>query len=162
MNKYFWTWLLSCACYAAGIIILVVVNTTNVRSVAYLSSEVCQVAALVGTVYACNTIKNIPHHYFALKYGIICIGFFTVYMYYYGVTQGVYVLLLVFKLVAVIMILYIILVKWDFQFIIKVLGLLVFGVSGLFLSLYDFLIYGNENTPQVILWLCGSLSSADA
>ena len=50
MNKYFWTWLLSCACYAAGIIILVVVNTTNVRSVAYLSSEVCQVAALVGTV----------------------------------------------------------------------------------------------------------------
>ena len=128
MNKYFWTWLLSCACYAAGIIILVVVNTTNVRSVAYLSSEVCQVAALVGTVYACNTIKNIPHHYFALKYGIICIGFFTVYMYYYGMTQGVYVLLLVFKLVAVIMILYIILVKWDFQFIIKVLGLLVFGL----------------------------------
>ena len=157
MNKYFWTWLLSCACYAAGIIILVVVNTTNVRSVAYLSSEVCQVAALVGTVYACNTIKNIPHHYFALKYGIICIGFFTVYMYYYGVTQGVYVLLLVFKLVAVIMILYIILVKWDFQFIIKVLGLLVFGVSGLFLSLYDFLIYGNENTPQVILWLCAGM-----
>ena len=157
MNKYFWTWLLSCACYAAGIIILVVVNTTNVRSVAYLSSEVCQVAALVGTVYACNTIKNIPHHYFALKYGIICIGFFTVYMYYYGGTQGVYVLLLVFKLVAVIMILYIILVKWDFQFIIKVLGLLVFGVSGLFLSLYDFLIYGNENTPQVILWLCAGM-----
>ena len=107
---------MSCVSYAAGIIILVIVNTTSVRSFAYLSSEVCQVAALVGTVYACNLIKNIPHNYFALKYGIICTGFFAVYMYYYGVTQGVYVLLLVFKLAAVIMILYIILVKWDFQF----------------------------------------------
>lgn len=154
MNKYFWTWLMSCVCYAAGIIILVIVNTSNVRSVAYLSSEICQVAALLGTVYACNQIKNIPHNYFALKYGIICVGFFAVYMYYYGVTQGVYVLLLVFKLAAVIMILYIILVKWDFSLFIKLLGLLVFGVSGLFLSLYDFLIYDNENTPQVILWLC--------
>lgn len=157
MNKYFWTWLMSCVSYAAGIIILVIVNTTSVRSFAYLSSEVCQVAALVGTVYACNLIKNIPHNYFALKYGIICTGFFAVYMYYYGVTQGVYVLLLVFKLAAVIMILYIILVKWDFQFYIKLLGLAVFGASGLFLCLYDFLIYDNENTPQVILWLCAGI-----
>ena len=54
-------------------------------------------------------------------------------------------LLLVFKLAAVIMILYIILVKWDFQFYIKLLGLAVFGASGLFLCLYDFLIYDNEN-----------------
>ena len=157
MNKYFWTWLLSCVCYAAGIIILVIVNTTNVRSFAYLSSEVCQVAALVGTVYACNLIKNIPHHYFAMKYGIICAGFFAVYMYYYGVTQGAYVLMLVFKLAAVIMILYIILLKWDFQFLIRLLSFLVFGVSGLFLCLYDFLIYDNEDTPQVILWLCAGI-----
>ena len=56
MNKYFWTWLMSCVFYAAGIIILVIVNTTSVRSFAYLSSEVCQVAALVGTVYALSLI----------------------------------------------------------------------------------------------------------
>ncbi len=157
MNKYFWTWLMSCVCYAAGIIILVIVNTSNIRSFAYLSSEVCQVAALVGTVYACNLIKNIPHNYFALKYGIICMGFFTVYMYYYGVTQGVYVLMLVFKLAAVIMILYIILIKWNFRFFIKLPSFLIFGTSGLFLSLYDFLIYDNENTPQVIIWLCAGI-----
>ncbi len=157
MNKYFWAWLLSCGFYAAGIIILVVVNTVNVRSVAYLSSEICQVAALVGTVYACNLIRNIPRNYFALKYGIICTGFFAVYMYYYGVTQGVYVLMLIFKLVAVIIILYIILIKWDFRLPVRLLSLIVFGVSGLFLSLYDFLIYDNEDTPQVILWLCAGI-----
>lgn len=158
MNKYFWTWLLSCVFYAAGIIILVIVNTVNIRSITYLSSEICQVAALVGTVYACSLIRNIPRNYFALKYGIICTGFFVVYMYYYGITQGVYVLMLIFKLVAVIIILYIILIKWDFRLTVRLLSLAVFCLSGIFISLYDFLIYDNYDTPQIIMWLCLGIS----
>lgn len=143
----------SCICYALGIIVMVETNSVSVLSLGYVSSEVFQIGSLLAALYACNSIDNIPHNYFIVKYGIIFMGFFSTYIYYYGVNQGVYVFMLGFKLVAVVIILYTIIVKWKFNIYIKVISILAFGSGGIYLSLYDFFIYGSSGYSRGILYV---------
>lgn len=154
MNKYFWTWQISCVCYALGIIIFGGGSAVNIFSIGYLCGEIFQVSALLGTIYACSLIQNIPYNYFAVKYGLICIGFFAVDIYFYGINESIYVVMLVFKLLAVIIVLYTIFVKWNGAQGIKAAAGAVFGLSGIYLSLYNFFIYGNTNTPECIFYIC--------
>lgn len=154
MNKYFWTWQISCICYALGIIIFGEGSATNIFSIGYLCSEVFQVSALLGIIYACNMIENIPHNYFIVKYGIIFVGFFAVYIFCYGVNESIYIIMLVFKLLAVVIVMYIIFIKWSVNRGIKAAASLVLGISGIYLSLYNFFIYENNNTPECIFYIC--------
>lgn len=154
MNKYFWTWQISCVCYALGIIIFGGGSAVNIFSIGYLCGEIFQVSALLGTIYACSLIQNIPYNYFAVKYGLICIVFFAVDIYFYGINESIYVVMLVFKLLAVIIVLYTIFVKWNGAQGIKAAAGAVFGLSGIYLSLYNFFIYGNTNTPECIFYIC--------
>ncbi len=140
-------------CYVLGLVIMAETSAVSILSIGYISSEVFQIGALVSALYACNLIDNIPHNYFIVKYGIIFMGFFSVYIYYDGVNQGVYVFMLGFKMIAVIIIIYTIIIKWKFNMAIKLAAIAVFGSSGAYLSLYDFFIYGTSEYRDAIVYM---------
>lgn len=152
MNKYFFIWMLSCVCYGLGIMMLAAGDIVEIISVKYIGSEIFQISALLGTLYACDNIDNIPHNYFTVKYGAILIIFFTLYIYYFDASGDVYVIMLMFKLVAVIMIIYTIVIKWDFSLGIKAASVCMLGAMGIYLSFYDFLVYGLDDPGQMTIY----------
>ncbi len=154
MNKYFWTWLLSGVCWAMGIGILAVTNAIQMLSIGYICSEVFQIIALLMMFFACNLLENIPQNYFIVKYGILMLVFFIVYASFYTLNQNVYIVMLLFKGIIVIMVLYTIIVKWHSSIGYKIMAIAVLAISGTFLSVYDFCIYGNPNNPQIVIFLC--------
>lgn len=153
MNKYFYIWMTSCVCYALGIIMQVMGNTEDILSAKYIVSEIFQIGALLCTLYACNLIENIPQNYFTLKYSIVLFGFFTVYLYYFPADQDTYVIMFMFKLVVVIMIIYIMIIKWNFSRITKIISMITFGSMGIYMSFYDFLVYGKEGIYDIMVYV---------
>lgn len=151
MNKYFYIWMTSCVCYALGIVMQVMGDTTDIFSVRYIGSEIFQLGALLCTLYACNIIENIPQNYFTLKYSVVLLGFFIVYVYYFSTGQDIYVIMLMFKIVVVIMLIYTIVVKWDFPMQIKAVSILIPGSMGIYISFYDFLVYGSSISHRTLI-----------
>ena len=153
MNKYFVTWMLSCTCYAMGMIVLAELKTADVLSAGYICGEMFQIVALLATLYACNMIENIPHNFFIVKYSVLCTGVFFVYAYYVEINPGVYIFMLLLKLIVVIIVIYVIMVKWSLKVWGKIGTAGIFGCSGIYLSAYDFLIYGDTDGAHSLLFL---------
>jgi len=155
MNRFFWTWLVSGALYALGITVVAITNSSSVMSAGYISNELFQIGALLMIYYACNLIDNIPHNLFALKYGVIMLLFFIVYGIAFKIDQSLYLVTLIFKLMIVVMIIYAIIVKWRFNHAIKIVSIIIFGLSGSYLSFYDFLLYGSRyNARELSVYMC--------
>ena len=146
MNKYFWTWLWSCILYGLGITVIVIAEGYTVLSPAYIINEMIQISALLCVFYACNLIDNIPHNLFGLKYGVLLVIFFVVYGIANTMNQTFYIAMLIFKLTLVTMAVYTVLVKWRFETRVKAASVGILGAGGIYLSLYDFLVYGSSDS----------------
>lgn len=152
MNKYFYVWLLSGVLYALGITTMIITQGRSVLSAGFISNEIFQISALLCVFYACNLIDNIPHNFFALKYAAIIVIFLVVYGLAYTIDQTIYIVMLIIKLFAVVMTIYTITVKWRFHLLTKALSVILLTASGMYLSLYDFLVYGDaaQKTDETV------------
>ncbi len=151
MNKYFWISSLVIVCYGIGTMIIAFINDGNdVFSIYYVAGEFLQLAAIALCLKACNILDNISDTAFIIRYSMAIIIFFGLYIYVNGVSSRLYILMFIYKIIITTVIGYTILIKWNLDRRYKISALIIYTLSYAYLSIYDFLLYGEDYQTKSI------------
>lgn len=151
MKRYFWTSSFSIVSYIAGILISGIASQYGIDSYMYMTGELLQLLALTLIISSVIIINNVKATGFFMRYGIIMLLFILIYRVGHGLDENIYIILFVYKIILTSVIAYSIAIKWTLDVKIKTVCMTIYVASGIYISLYDFMVYGIKGYTRMLI-----------